>query len=70
MIKTHGLSHIALSVLDPDRALEFYRSIEDALPDLVLDSSRICAELGFRETAPGAALASLAGQLGWQSERA
>ena len=44
--------------------------IEDALPDLVLDSSRICAELGFRETAPGAALASLAGQLGWQSERA
>jgi catechol 2,3-dioxygenase-like lactoylglutathione lyase family enzyme len=27
MIKTHGLSHIALSVVDPDRSLEFYRSV-------------------------------------------
>lgn len=25
MIKTHGLSHIALSVVDPDRSLDFYR---------------------------------------------
>jgi catechol 2,3-dioxygenase-like lactoylglutathione lyase family enzyme len=27
MIKTHGLSHIALCVVDPDRALSFYRSV-------------------------------------------
>jgi catechol 2,3-dioxygenase-like lactoylglutathione lyase family enzyme len=27
MVKTHGLSHIALSVTDLDRALEFYRSV-------------------------------------------
>jgi catechol 2,3-dioxygenase-like lactoylglutathione lyase family enzyme len=27
MIKTHGLSHIALSVSDPDRSLRFYRSV-------------------------------------------
>jgi catechol 2,3-dioxygenase-like lactoylglutathione lyase family enzyme len=27
MIKTHGLSHIALSVLDPERSLRFYRSV-------------------------------------------
>jgi catechol 2,3-dioxygenase-like lactoylglutathione lyase family enzyme len=27
MIRTHGLSHIALSVLDLDRSLEFYRSV-------------------------------------------
>ena len=26
MVKTHGLSHIALSVADPDRSLAFYRS--------------------------------------------
>jgi catechol 2,3-dioxygenase-like lactoylglutathione lyase family enzyme len=27
MIKTHGLSHIALSVADPERALAFYRDV-------------------------------------------
>ena len=27
MIKTHGLSHVALSVADPDRSLAFYRSV-------------------------------------------
>lgn len=27
MIKTHGLSHIALSVRDPDRSLAFYSSV-------------------------------------------
>jgi catechol 2,3-dioxygenase-like lactoylglutathione lyase family enzyme len=27
MIKTHGLSHIALSVVDPDRSLTFYRTV-------------------------------------------
>ena len=27
MIKTHGLSHVALCVVDPDRALNFYRSV-------------------------------------------
>jgi catechol 2,3-dioxygenase-like lactoylglutathione lyase family enzyme len=27
MIKTHGLSHVALSVLDLDRSLAFYRSV-------------------------------------------
>ncbi len=27
MVRTHGLSHIALSVADPDRSLEFYRSV-------------------------------------------
>lgn len=27
MIKTHGLSHIALCVLDPDRSLAFYQSV-------------------------------------------
>jgi catechol 2,3-dioxygenase-like lactoylglutathione lyase family enzyme len=27
MIKTHGLSHIALAVFDPDRSLEFYRAV-------------------------------------------
>lgn len=27
MIKTHGLSHLALSVLDLDRSLAFYRSV-------------------------------------------
>jgi catechol 2,3-dioxygenase-like lactoylglutathione lyase family enzyme len=27
MIKTHGLSHIALSVVDPERSLAFYRSV-------------------------------------------
>lgn len=27
MIKTHGLSHVALSVLDPDRSLAFYRTV-------------------------------------------
>jgi catechol 2,3-dioxygenase-like lactoylglutathione lyase family enzyme len=26
MIKTHGLSHVALSVVDPDRSLAFYQS--------------------------------------------
>lgn len=26
-IKTHGLSHVALSVLDPDRSLAFYKSV-------------------------------------------
>jgi len=27
MVKTHGLSHIALSVRDPDRSLAFYGSV-------------------------------------------
>lgn len=27
MIRTHGLSHIALAVADPERALAFYRSV-------------------------------------------
>jgi catechol 2,3-dioxygenase-like lactoylglutathione lyase family enzyme len=27
MIRTHGLSHIALAVLDPDRSLAFYRAV-------------------------------------------
>jgi catechol 2,3-dioxygenase-like lactoylglutathione lyase family enzyme len=27
MIRTHGLSHIALSVVDPDRSLAFYRAV-------------------------------------------
>ena len=27
MIKTHGLSHVALCVADPDRSLAFYRSV-------------------------------------------
>jgi catechol 2,3-dioxygenase-like lactoylglutathione lyase family enzyme len=27
MVKTHGLTHIALCVVDPDRALAFYRSV-------------------------------------------
>ena len=27
MIKTYGLSHIALSVADPDRSLAFYRAV-------------------------------------------
>lgn len=27
MVQTHGLSHIALSVADPDRSLAFYRSV-------------------------------------------
>lgn len=27
MIKTHGLSHVALSVADPDRSLAFYQSV-------------------------------------------
>jgi catechol 2,3-dioxygenase-like lactoylglutathione lyase family enzyme len=27
MIKTHGLSHVALSVSDPDRSLAFYQSV-------------------------------------------
>lgn len=27
MIKTHGLSHVALSVADPERSLTFYRSV-------------------------------------------
>jgi catechol 2,3-dioxygenase-like lactoylglutathione lyase family enzyme len=27
MIKTHGLSHIALSVADPERSLAFYRAV-------------------------------------------
>lgn len=27
MIKTHGLSHVALCVTDPDRSLAFYRSV-------------------------------------------
>jgi catechol 2,3-dioxygenase-like lactoylglutathione lyase family enzyme len=26
-IKTHGLSHVALSVADPDRSLAFYQSV-------------------------------------------
>jgi catechol 2,3-dioxygenase-like lactoylglutathione lyase family enzyme len=26
-IKTHGLSHVALSVTDPDRSLAFYQSV-------------------------------------------
>jgi catechol 2,3-dioxygenase-like lactoylglutathione lyase family enzyme len=27
MVKTHGLSHVALSVRDPDRSLTFYNSV-------------------------------------------
>lgn len=27
MIKTHGLSHVALCVVDPERSLAFYRSV-------------------------------------------
>jgi catechol 2,3-dioxygenase-like lactoylglutathione lyase family enzyme len=27
VIKTHGLSHVALSVSDPDRSLAFYKSV-------------------------------------------
>ncbi|MBS0379171.1 MAG: VOC family protein [Proteobacteria bacterium] len=27
MIRTHGLSHVALSVADPQRSLEFYRAV-------------------------------------------
>jgi catechol 2,3-dioxygenase-like lactoylglutathione lyase family enzyme len=27
MIKTHGLTHLALSVADPDRSLRFYSSV-------------------------------------------
>ena len=27
MVRTHGLSHISLSVADPDRSLAFYRSV-------------------------------------------
>lgn len=27
MVRTHGLSHVALSVLDPDRSLAFYHSV-------------------------------------------
>jgi catechol 2,3-dioxygenase-like lactoylglutathione lyase family enzyme len=27
MIRTHGLSHIALAVADPDRSLQFYRAV-------------------------------------------
>ncbi len=27
MIRTHGLSHIALAVADPERSLRFYRSV-------------------------------------------
>ena len=27
MVRTHGLSHIALAVVDPDRSLAFYRSV-------------------------------------------
>jgi catechol 2,3-dioxygenase-like lactoylglutathione lyase family enzyme len=27
MIRTHGLSHVALSVADPDRSLAFYRAV-------------------------------------------
>lgn len=27
MIKTHGLTHISLAVKDPDRSLQFYRSL-------------------------------------------
>jgi catechol 2,3-dioxygenase-like lactoylglutathione lyase family enzyme len=27
MIKTHGLSHVALCVLDPERSLAFYQSV-------------------------------------------
>ena len=27
MVKTHGLTHIALKVADPDRSLRFYRAV-------------------------------------------
>ena len=27
MIKTHGLTHISLSVRDPERSLRFYRDV-------------------------------------------
>jgi catechol 2,3-dioxygenase-like lactoylglutathione lyase family enzyme len=27
MVKTHGLTHIALAVRDPDRSLNFYRAV-------------------------------------------
>ncbi len=27
MIRTHGLSHVALSVVDPERSLAFYRAV-------------------------------------------
>lgn len=27
MIKTHGLTHVALSVTDPERSLAFYSSV-------------------------------------------
>ena len=27
MVTTYGLSHVALAVLDPDRSLDFYRSV-------------------------------------------
>jgi len=40
MVKTHGLSHIALSVLDPDRSLAFYRSVF-GVREYVRDASTI-----------------------------
>src|SRR5262245_24373803 len=27
MVRTHGLTHVALSVRDPERSLDFYRSV-------------------------------------------
>jgi catechol 2,3-dioxygenase-like lactoylglutathione lyase family enzyme len=27
MVRTHGLSHVALAVQDPERSLEFYRAV-------------------------------------------
>ncbi len=43
MVKTHGLTHIALKVADPDRALRFYRAafgVEEYFRDAGYDSGQ------------------------------
>jgi catechol 2,3-dioxygenase-like lactoylglutathione lyase family enzyme len=43
MIKTHGMSHVALAVRDPERSLEFYRAVFGAVP-IYRDSDFIQAQ--------------------------
>jgi catechol 2,3-dioxygenase-like lactoylglutathione lyase family enzyme len=63
MVKTHGLTHIALSVRDPERSLRFYSQVF-GVKEYFRDESQIQAQgpgppdvLAFEKTDSGAGVA-------------